>query len=308
MYFQEGALTNYVFIDPGWLCQDVLGKALAPGSFPVSRIASIGSSEIPVSVLEQTFAEHIDTEHIPIIIDLLQHFDLCRRLKTSGMLEFPALLSDKLNEKFWQKRPDFMYSGRRLICADNTDSFPPGFFCRLQVQVSSVLKHDEISLFKGSFLVVNDGFECLVKINDSSTAVDLIGRTISNVTTVCYQKLDQIHGILSKLIRETCPTIFLTLQIISAADLAMHADQPTCYPVGEVIAAASNDKDVVNHQTGCHEPAINLLYFGDETLQKGNSGKFTKLAYIPDDVIIKLQDLLQDGEKVSCTSALMRVR
>ena len=302
MYFQEGALTNYVFIDPGWLCQDVLGKALAPGSFPVSRIASIGSSRVPIDVLQHKFSEHIDAQHIPIIIELLQHFDLCRQLKSNGLLEleFPSLLSDTISStEFWQRSSDFKYSGRRLVCADDTDSFPPGFFCRLQVQVSNVFKQDNISLFNGSFLVVRNGFESLVKINDCSTAIDLIGRATVSCTGVCYQLLDQIHGILSKLIREACPTVFLKLQIISAVDLEMHTDQPCCFAVGDVIAATSTDKDIVNEQTGCCESAIDLLYFGDSSLQKLNSGIYTKIAYIPEDVILKLQDLLEDGENVS---------
>ncbi len=300
VYFQEGALTNHVFIDPGWLCQDVLGKALAPGSFTVSKIASIGSSRIPIDVLQQKFSEYIDKQYIPVIIELLQEFDLCHRLKNGGeVLEFPSLLSDSVDStQAWQGRPGFVYSGRRLKCTDETDSFPPGFFCRLQVQVSNILKQEDVKLYKGSFIVTNGGFEALVQINEYSTTIDLIGRTMGGFATACSQLLDQIHGVLSKLIRAACPTIFLELHILSVADLEAHNQQPYCYGINDVIAAESTGVQVVNRNTNRHESAKDLLFFGDENLQKQNSGKQTKIAYIPEEVICKVQDLLEDGDKV----------
>lgn len=298
MYFQDGSLANYVFIDPGWLCRDVLGKALAPGSFPVSRIASIGSSQIPIKVLQQKFAEHINIQYIPIIIELLQQFDLCRRLK-DDILEFPALLSNTVDlEQYWPSRPEFVYSGRRLVCTDDTDSFPPGFFCRLQVQVSNTLKQEQVMLFKESFILANEGFEVLIQINEYSTGIDLIGRIKQGFATACSQLLDQIHGILCSLIKIGCPTIFLELYILSAGDLRAHTAQPHCYPVDKVVAAENAGGQVVNGNTNHYESARNLLFFGDPNLQRQNSERQTKIAYIPKDVICTVQCMLQNGEKV----------
>ena len=299
VYFQENALANYVFIDPGWLCQDVLGKALAPGSFPVSQIASIGTSRISAEVLREKFAEHADQQDVPIIIELLQQFDLCRYLKDNDLFEFPAFNTAPLDPDVWVPKSDFIsYTGRKLVCTDDTDSFPPGFFPRLQVQVSTILRQEEVLLFKGCFVLVADGYQSLVQINAYSTAIDLIGRMREGYSNSCSQLLDQIHGIISKLIREVCPTIFLELSIISSSDLKAHRTPPHCYSIGEVIAAECAGHQVTNVNTNCLESAKDLLYFGDENFQRSHSGKLTKVAYIPDDVIDKIQDLLQDGDTV----------
>lgn len=299
VYFQEGALVNYVFIDPAWLCQDVLGKSLAPGNFPVSRIASIGSSQISPGILKEKFAEHIDAEQIPIIIDLLQQFDLCRYLKETEVYEFPALITTRLDNHAWTPNSKFIsYCGRKLVCTDDTDSFPPGFFPRVQVKVSSFLKQENVLLFNGSLVVVAEGYQCLIQINDYSTSIDLIGRITTGYSNNCSQLLDQIHGVFSKLIREVCPTIFLQLSIISSSDLKSHHTPPHTYTIGDVIAADRAGHMVTNTRSNVDESVTELLYFGDKQLQKANSGRKTKVAYIPDDVIDEIQNLLQRGPKV----------
>lgn len=294
-------MTRHVFVDPGWLCHDVLGKALAPDSFPVSRIASIGSSRISIDVLKQKFANHIDRQYIPIIIELLQQFDLCHPLKDDhNTLEFPALLKESISStRDWTTKPGFVYSGRRLVCTDETDSLPPGFFCRLQVQVSNIFRQEEVILYKDSFMVTNGGrFEALVQINEHSTEIDLIGRTEQEFVTACSQLLDQIQGVLSKLIRVACPTVFLQLYTLSAADLQAHSDEPYCYKISDVIAAENTGGRVMNQVSKCQESAKDLLFFGDHALQMQNSGKLTKITHMPEEVICKVQDLLQSGEEV----------
>lgn len=302
MYFDQGALANYVFIDPAWLCRDVLGKALAPGSFPAARLTTVGSAQISEDTLQERFSQHTDEQHIPIIVKLLQHFDLCHRVKDTDLLEFPTFISAELDPHLWEHEPRFVaYIGRHLVCADNTDAFPPGFFSRLQVQAYSAFRQEKVLLFKGSFVINASTHQCLVQMSPCSTAIDLIGRTEEGhaLTLSCIKLLDNTQSLIANLVRTACPSIFLDLQIISSSDLKAHKDVPHCYSVHEVISADSSSKMVTNPVSNMSESSAELLYLGDEALLKNSGGRNMQVAYLPEEIIGKIEELLDDGEKVS---------
>ena len=288
-----------MFIDPGWLCQDVLGKALAPDSFPVSQIASFGSAEITEQALQQKFTEHVDKQHIPIILQLLQHFELCHRVGDRDVYEFPCYIQSPLNPELWKPERRFVaYAGRHFECTDETDSFPPGFFYRLQVQVSGFFKQETPMHFKGGFIVDALTHQCLVTISEQSTSITLMGRTEKGHSHNCIRLMDNIQTIIAELTRDMCPTIFLDLKILSSSDLCQHRPRPHKYTIHTVIAALTSDEIVTNMVSNCHESATDLLFLGDKTVQESRSGLQMKVSYIPEEVIVKVQELLQDGEKV----------
>ena len=47
------------------------------------------------------------------------------------------------------------------------------------------------------------------------------------------------------------------------------------------------------------ESATDLLYMGDEDYQREHQGRNTKLAYMPIETILQVQELLSDGDTVS---------
>jgi len=47
------------------------------------------------------------------------------------------------------------------------------------------------------------------------------------------------------------------------------------------------------------ESSAELLYLGDEALLKNSGGRNMQVAYLPEEVIGKIEELLDDGEKVS---------
>ena len=300
VYFEQGALANFVFIDPGWLCQDVLGKALAPEAFPVSQLASIGSAEITEQDLQNKFTKHVDKQHIPVILQLLQHFELCHRVRDTDIFEFPCYIMSPLNKELWKPEQRFVaYSGRVFECTDETDSFPPGFFCRLQVQVSEYFKQERPVHFKSGFIIDAVTHQCLVTINEVSTSITLVGRTEGGYCHSCIRLMDHIQTMIAVLIRDMCPTIFLDLRILSSLDLHKHRSCPHQYSIHEVITALTNNVLVTNLVTNNHECATDLLYLGDHAYQNSHSGLQMKVAYVAEDTITKAQELLQDGEKVS---------
>ena len=101
------------------------------------------------------------------------------------------------------------------------------------------------------------------------------------------------------LIRDMCPTIFMDLKILSSLDLRQHQSCPHKYSIYEGIRALTNDVMVTNLSTNNSEYATDLLYLGDRAYQDSHSGLQMKVAYVPEDIITKTQELLQDGEKVN---------
>lgn len=297
VYFEQGALANFVFIDPGWLCKDVLGKALAPESFPASKTASVGSMPITEEDLRAKFEEHIDEKNISVIIDLLQHFGLCYRRKgTNSVFVFPTYIDASLGSEKWKPESKFTrYSGRHLVCTEETDTFPPGFFSRLQVSISKTLQQENICHFKDSILIDALSHQCLIQIDSSNTSISLIGRATGTSVRSSIQLLDLTQGQIASLIREVCPTIFLELKIPSSADMRSHT-KPRYYSIHEIVARRSDVKLV---SSNTEETITDLLYMGDGDYQRAHEGKDTKVAYIPIEIILQVQELLNDGDIVS---------
>ncbi len=292
---------RFIFIDPGWLCQDVLGKALAPENFS-NAYKPIGS-QISEEALEIKLAEHVDKSDIPVIIEMLQHFDLCYRLPSSStILKFPAFISEPLDASLWQPNDRYTcYSGRHLSSTEEIDSFPPGFFSRLQVLVSRVLRQETMHHFKGSFIIDAATRQCLASIDVQSTAITVIGRCEKKDASGCMNLMDLVQNQIAALVKDVCPTLFITLQIPSSRDLKIHFVQPHYYSIREIVSGRSI---LMNPVTKASDSVTDLLYLGDEDYRKSHTGKQTKIAYIPDEILEKVQELLNDGKSVRLTMML----
>ena len=315
VYFEEGALSNHIIIDPAWLCKDVLGQALAPGSFSKVKasLSRVGSHEISKGVVQAKLSQLLDHQHIDIIIQLLRDFDLCHYNRDTDTLFFPAFLSQELDCSLWTRDAQYpSYIGRRLMCSDVTDSFPPGFFSRLQVQVLNSLRSERVHAFKGSFLVHGSGHQCLVSIGiptkgpstlhqrdkqNYRSAITIQARASEGHLFSCCQNLDLIQTMIAQLVRVACPTAFLDLLILSSSDLKAHSPDPYAYTIFEVISAESHGEEVVNEVTGFRDSPLDLLYLGDESVRKTSTGRHTKVAYLSEDIIQRIEALLEDGPK-----------
>lgn len=317
VYFEEGALSNHIIIDPAWLCKDVLGQALAPGSFSKAKasLSRVGSHEISKDIVQAKLSQFLDHQHIDIIIQLLRDFDICHYHRDTDTLFFPAFLMEELDPSLWTRDARYQsYIGRRLVCSDVTDSFPPGFFSRLQVQVLNSLRSERVHVFRGSFIVEGSGFQCLVSIGvpPKSTGpgtphqrgtlhyrscVTIQARATDGHLFSCCQNLDLIQTMIAQLVRVACPTIFLDLLVLSSSDLKAHSPNPHAYTIFEVISAESSGNEVVNEVTGFRDSPLDLLYLGDESVRKTSTGRHTKVAYLSEDIIQRIEVLLEDGPR-----------
>ena len=298
VYFDQGALGNYVFIDPLWLCRDVLGKALAPEGFPQAQIAPLQAPAIKEEVIKARLAEHMDANHVNVILELLQRFDLCHLDKRKKTYLFPSFSKDCFDVTLWQPDNGLHYIGRRLSCEDETDTFPPGFLSRLQVQVYKLLQMDQtMHMFGNSFLVeVGSGYHCLVKLANRGKTLDVVGRARDTHSRACLALIDMVQGAVAALVKTSCPTVFLNVKVISCSDLQAHSDDPTIYPIDDVIRAKSG----VNNRSGKAESLVDLLYFGDQSLRTSYTSQHTPISHIRGEDVEKLEELLDDGEKVCC--------
>lgn len=103
---------------------------------------------------------------------------------------------------------------------------------------------------------------------------------------------------IAQLVRVACPTVFLDLLILSSSDLKAHSPDPYCYTIYNVISAESRGQEVTNDLTGFKDNPLDLLYLGDEAVRKTSSGRNTKVAYLSEDIVQRIEALLVDGEKV----------
>lgn len=294
VYFDQGALGNYVFIDPLWLCRDVLGKALAPEGFPQAQIAPLQAPTIKEDVIKAQLAKYMDNNHVNVILELLQRFDLCHLDRRKKTYLFPSFSKECFDHSLWQPDNGLHYIGRRLSCEDETDTFPPGFLSRLQVQVYKLLQMDQtMHMFSNNFLVEVGGYQCLVKLSEKSKVLDIVGRTKDTHTQACLALIDMVQGAVAALIKTSCPTVFLNIKVISCSDLQAHSDDPIIYTTNEVIRAES----VVNNRSGKMESLVDLLYFGNQSLKSSYSLQHTPISHIREEDIEKLEELLDDGEK-----------
>ena len=233
---------------------------------------------------------------------MLQYFDLCYRQHGNSMiLVFPVFIKHPLDQNLWKPNEKFShYSGRQLISTEETDMFPPGFFSRLQVLISRALKQNTVYHFKDCFLVEASMYQCLVQITKLGTAISIIGRTGKADTVACMGLMDLIQGQVAVLVKDFCPTLFTNLMIPSSSDLKLHYPHPHYYHIHEIVDGKSV---MINPITKATETISDLLYMGNEEYHRTHAGKLTKIAYIPDEIIQSLQELLQDGEAVGyiCT-------
>lgn len=263
-------------------------------------------------MVQTKLSQFLDHQHIQIIIQLLRDFDLCHYNRESDTLLFPAFITDEFPPSLWTRSAEYnSYIGRRLVCSDVTDCFPPGFFSRLQVQVLNSLRSERVYLFKGSFLIQGSGYQCLISMSTAarergslrhqktsySSAITMQARASAGHQFSCAQNLDLIQTMIAQLVRMSCPTVFLDLLILSTSDLRAHSPDPHPYTIYKVILAESNKEEVVNESTGFRDSPIDLLYMGDESIRKTSTGRHRKVAYLSEDIVQRIEQLLEDGPK-----------
>ena len=90
--------------------------------------------------------------------------------------------------------------------------------------------------------------------------------------------------------------------ILSPMDLKAHMEDPYGYSCEEVINAIHNNAPFINKNTGQQEDALGILYCGCSEIEALRSGKSLPIAFLPNTILERLEELLAvggtDGQKV----------
>jgi hypothetical protein len=293
VYVDQGTLGQWLFLDPSWVCQDILGHA------QTTPLKDHTSHMLTKSQITSCLANPGDGTTSSLVLDLLQSFLLCYRGRTNDLYTFPSFNTKCLSDEDWTNDPSFTsYNGRWLVCCDSTDFFPSTFIHQLQVQLSGTSSQGETcNHYKDAIIVTSKDYQFLIKIGNGNQSMNLIGRLKDpKASTSCIYMMDHIHNSISKLCRHLCPALFFKWKIFSGRDLKGHASSPHIYRASDVVQALQTDSPLWNETSEVHETVESVMFFDDESLLAKHCGRNMYLCFLPDDVFTKLEQLLDDGE------------
>ena len=295
IYIERGALCQWVFIDPIWLCHNVLGHVLAPQTYPSSL--SFGNSCVSEQDITSQLLACTDRFHSTVVLQLLHHFELCFKSRNKpGMLEFPFLLPANETNNVWSSDTRFQsYIGRALTCCNESDFLPPGFISTLQVQVSSSLQMEDLHFFRNALIVNCRTYQCLMKLGTDNCSIEFIGRIINRESAVnCLNLVDQVQSLMNKQSRLMCPSVFFNWSILSATDLQDHVSFPQRYSISLVIDVDRHGSTLWNNRKRVSETPVQVMFFGDEKIKEKESRRNAKVIFLQDSLFEKLELLLAD--------------
>ena len=303
-----------MFIDPSFLCQDILGHALSPSTYPVSPLSQFNSHILTEEQIVSSLSVCDSRYYAHLVPELLQHFVVCNRLKSADcstptgatgtiQYQFPIFNTDEMGSDTWCRGDEYIaYIGRRLTCTEHSDFLPPGFLPMLQVQLCILSGPCEsFTIYTNGILCVSTSYQYLIKVTANNCSIDLIGRlTDAKFAGICIHTLDHAQNVVTKISRLLCPSVFFERVIFSARDLKEHSFAPYTYPISDVVEAMRTNTHLYNEVSKCTESVDSLLFFGDKRSKDKYTGRGSNVAFLHTDVFEKLELLLgsEDCEKV----------
>lgn len=298
-------LSDYVFIDPAWLCTQVLGSLLAPKYFKQPSLANVADN-MKKEITKEEFQSHLQVDEVgrhqsDLILELLVHMELCWADSSNGMCTytFPGFIDQVFDrDAHWAMSPGAenydVFTGRSFRCSEKTDLLAPGFVARLAVFTKRSKKDITVRAWKDCFMVEEESntVQCLVSLDEDSTGVEVRARTTQAHVEDCLHLVEEIQRGMSQIIRSSCPNIFLSTAILSVSDLRQYKWPTHAYPLEMVIEAGSEDSTLVHPITSAHETPLDLLYCGNDQCKRSRSGLATRIACLPKGLVDRLEELL----------------
>ena len=276
------------------------------------------TNKVGKSVISEDDLPKLLGDETNLLINILTSFEICYELKGTNpvLYNFPCFITKPLHDNVdWEPNPEYYvyYHGRQLQCGEELDCFPLGLFNRLQVRICNLFIN--IRLYKDAFIVRNEKAVCLGKTDKMNNQITLIVRAttedcdptsqpskISSNAHDCFLLLDILHHQLWKLLKVACPNISMQWHILSPMDLKAHMEDPYSYSCEEVVNAIHNNAPFINKNTGQQEDPLDVLYCGCREIKALRSGKSLPIAFLPNTILERLEELLAvggtDGQKV----------
>lgn len=283
----------------------MLGHTLAPPTHPNTPLREYKTHSLTEDQIAEAFP-HLSFNHYyrTLFLELLCHFEVCAKSKSTHQYVFPALLGSEADQSDWTKMSSPVpYVGRRLVVMDTNEFFPMGFFPRLQVHiVSMTTMKDKTHLCKDHLIIDSTQYQILVKIAIDGSSIDLIGRLKEGVEAHlggnrCIQSIDYIQGIIIKLMRLIAPAVFLQWLTLSSKDLANHSPSPHSFYSSEVADVLKDGRSLWNEGTGVFESVESLLFFDSSRVMSPFTGRGCYVTFIQEEILSKIDNLLSEDDE-----------
>ncbi|XP_070546118.1 death-associated protein kinase 1-like [Ptychodera flava] len=267
---------DIIVLNIQWLCSRVFGPMLATDIFiQYNKKLRKNQKFYSRSDINEVFNDFADTE---LLLNLLKIFELVFEVDRSppvpdGDVQFiaPALLVENMPESQWRMDPSKqIYFGRRIQCRDETDSFSPGFFPRLQTRLYNHFRdlgQTPSEIWKNGIKVCHV-VECLVYMIRGWRAIYICVRAKDEMNIRDCQKLLELVI--------CCPGSDIESHVLSAHSLRTHidAEKVKFYPMQTILEAEMKGVNVYDEERGDEEATTDLLCAGyDTTLLRSHGYK-----------------------------------
>jgi hypothetical protein len=255
-YTDVGPLANYVVTDVKWLYNSLIGWA---ASRQTSILASTDEQESFNEFFDAAEAGLVNQALIPIleasrcqeafrsidIVDVLQHFRLCYRMKAEAdqyvvKLNFPALRKDKLESSAWQNASKMAgaFLGLQFSCSNTLGMLPPGFFAELQFQLYQDFQDsiNSIAFSSNSATVTYNNAVALVVLIDPAT-VEVRACNYNRMQKNSLALLLTIAKAVQRTVKATRRCSVIKVHYLSPCNLASKAqvDRILTYPLENLL-------------------------------------------------------------------------
>ncbi|XP_070581720.1 death-associated protein kinase 1-like isoform X2 [Ptychodera flava] len=299
----ESTLTqtdDIVVLNPQWLCNRVIGPMLATEIFEqyTKRLPDKTKTRYQRSDFEKVFDGLAD---IDMLIDLLCEMELLYG-DTDMSYIVPGLLQNVMPEHKWQiDQIKKIYYGRRLQCRNDTDSFSPGMFPRLQTRLGRhfrCLNCPKVSLWKNGIKICHN-VECLVYMTKGWRAIHVCVRAEKEEEIgECHKMLELVTDYVYHMVNICCPGTSIDCHILSSHSLRNHRDlESIVYYLKHNILKAERMNEKVNDDIeNKQEETSSLLCIGHDTMVLRRFGYLTDVKWMLNDTLQKIS-LIMDRKK-----------
>ncbi|XP_070546736.1 death-associated protein kinase 1-like [Ptychodera flava] len=277
LYMKYSDCDDDIVMQPQWLCSDVFGPLLATHSFAKFAKTLERKKFYLYGEIKQIFEEDWDVDRV---FRLLEKFEILyeeysdsshRSKSTEKRYVITGMLDDCMPPSKWQKEPSKeIYYGRRIECHDDTDSFSPGLFPRLQTRLYHTFEkigRTPSDIWKNGIKVC-DEVEGLVYMPKGWKAIHICVRAERREDIkACHNLLDKLMNTIEDVLDISCPGTNVDRYILSSRSLRNHVD-PECvryYTIETIVAAEKHTRRVYDEQFGDEEKLEDLLCVGFDT-------------------------------------------
>ncbi|XP_070549749.1 death-associated protein kinase 1-like [Ptychodera flava] len=262
---------DIIVLDPQWLCTRVIGPMLAPEMFVKYTKRLTKKTIYSRRDIETVFQDFAD---IDSLIDLLKEFELLYEVNVDSpgskdiRYVIPGMLQNEMPKDQWEvDRTKNIYYGRRFQCRDETDSFSPGLFPRLQTRLERHFREMDSpteGIWKNGIKVCSS-VEGLIYMTKGWRAIHLCVRAEKEDDIgKCYMMLELVTDDVYDVINICCPGTNIDVHILSANSLKNHSDPETVsyYTFDQIIEAEQKNKQVLDKRKTKSEEVSDLLCRG----------------------------------------------